>query len=76
MDELRERRAHKNGEVTPKACIENLLQAIDHGEVESVIFVTKMTDGVIKTGWSAILSTEAIGLLECGKDDIFNTMND
>lgn len=76
MDEVRERRAKKEGKVTPKACIQNLLEAIERGEVEVVVFVTKQPDGIIRTGWSEVLSTEAIGMLECGKDDIFLTMRD
>lgn len=76
MNEVLERRAKREGKVTPKACTENLLKAIEHGEVETVVFVARQPDGVIKTGWSNTLHTELLGLLECGKNQILCEMSE
>ncbi|MDZ5711651.1 hypothetical protein [Jeotgalibacillus haloalkalitolerans] len=67
MNELNEYRLKKEGKITPKEVIKNLLEAIDRGEVEEVVFVSKGTDGVIGTGWSEISLLTMIGLLEAGK---------
>ncbi|AYB38540.1 hypothetical protein [Brevibacillus laterosporus] len=73
VEKIEELRAKKEGKVTPKALINNLLLAIEKDEVEGVVFVAKDKDGLIRTGWSDFESTEAIGLLECGKE-IINDM--
>jgi len=76
VNEILERRAKREGKVTPKACVENLLQAIESGDVETVIFVARQPDGVIKTGWSNTLHTELLGLLECGKNHVMWEMSE
>lgn len=74
LDELRERRAKRQGNVTPKACIQNLLRAIELGEVESVVFVARQPNGIIRTGWSDTMHTELLGMLECGKFELIEDM--
>lgn len=76
MNEVLERRAKREGKVTPKACIEHLLQAIEAGGVETVIFVARSPDGAIHTGWSDTKHTELLGLLECGKDHVLYEMSE
>jgi hypothetical protein len=76
LNEFMERRAKKEGKVTPKACIENLLKAIELGEVASVVFVARQPDGLIKTGWSNTIHTELLGLLECGKNHVLIDMSE
>jgi hypothetical protein len=76
LDEVLERRAKREGKVTPKACIENLLQAIERGDIETVVFVARQPDGIIKTGWSNTLHTELLGLLECGKNHVLYEMSE
>ncbi|CAM3706826.1 hypothetical protein COLU111180_04140 [Cohnella lubricantis] len=76
MDEVLERRSKREGKVTPRAVIENLLQAIERGDVETVVFVARQPDGLIKSGWSNTLHTELLGLLECGKNHVLCNMSE
>lgn len=76
MNEVLERRSKRQGKVTPKACIEHLMQAIEDGGVETVIFVARSPDGNIHTGWSETKHTELLGLLECGKDHVLYEMSE
>ncbi|WP_309121717.1 hypothetical protein [Paenibacillus sp.] len=54
-------------EVTPKFLLENLLSAVDEQSIESVAYVARTKDGLITSGWTDMLYTEAIGLFEVGK---------
>lgn len=76
MNEVMERRAKREGKVTPKACIEHLLQAIERGDVETVVFVARSPNGIIDSGWSETKHTELLGLLECGKNQVLNEMSE
>jgi len=76
LNEVLERRAKREGKVTPKACVDNLLKAIERGDVEAVVFVARQPDGIIKTGWSNTLHTELLGLLECGKNHVLFEMSE
>jgi hypothetical protein len=53
--------------VSPTYLIENLLSAIEEEGIESVAYVARTKDGLITSGWSDMLYTEAIGLFEVGK---------
>lgn len=72
--DFNESKAKKNGEITPKSLIENLLIAIEKGEVESVVYVVKRKDDIIDAGNSTMNSTEVLGLLEVGKQLVINDM--
>lgn len=74
IEKIEELRAKKEGRITPKAMITNLLQAIETGEIKGVVFVAKTKDDEIETGWSNVKTTEAIGLLECGKAEVLQTI--
>ncbi|MDT3426075.1 hypothetical protein J2Z22_001595 [Paenibacillus forsythiae] len=74
MDEIKERRDRREGKVTPMACAESLLQAAEQGRIEAFVAVVKLADGTLQTVWSHIRSTEVLGLLECGRDDVMQTM--
>ncbi|WP_342512808.1 hypothetical protein MKY34_19705 [Sporosarcina sp. FSL K6-1522] len=76
VNELKEFKAKKEGKVTPKALIENLLMAIENGEIESVVFVARSNDQEIKTGWSDFSSVEALGLLTCGQHEVISGMHE
>ncbi|KUP22404.1 hypothetical protein [Paenibacillus sp. DMB5] len=76
MDEVRERRNNRAGKITPLACAGSLQQAAEQGRIESFIAVVKLADGSIQTVWSHIQNTEALGLLECGKDDVMNQIRE
>lgn len=53
--------------VSPTYLVENLLSAIEEEGIESVAFVARTKDGMITSGWTDMLYTEAIGLFEIGK---------
>jgi hypothetical protein len=53
--------------ITPAFLVENLLSAIDEEGIESVAYVARTKDGIITSGWTDMLYTEAIGLFEVGK---------
>lgn len=72
--DFKESKAKKNGEVTVKSLIEHLLIAIENGTVESVTYVAKNKDGELKVGCNNMSMTEAIGMLECGKQLIIDDM--
>lgn len=76
MDEVLERRAKREGKVTPKAVAESLLQVIERGEVDTVVFVARSPDGAIHSGWSNTKHTELLGLLECGKNHVLCEMSE
>lgn len=73
-NELKEFKAKKEGKITPKALIEDLLKAIENGEVDSVVYVARYNDRAIRLGCSDCDSTEALGLLTCGQHEIINDM--
>jgi len=56
-----------DAEVTPKYLLENLLAAIESEGIDSVAYVARTKDGLITSGWTDMLYTEAIGLFEVGK---------
>lgn len=74
VDELKEKKARKNGEVTIAGLTKSLLSVIESGEVEQIVIVTKMKDGTINTGYTQANHLSVLGLLECGKDDIICEM--
>ncbi|HZG56222.1 hypothetical protein [Paenibacillus sp.] len=53
--------------VTPEYLVKNLLSAISEEGIESVAYVARTKDGLITSGWTDMLYTEAIGLFEVGK---------
>lgn len=70
-----EARKKKMGCITPKALLENLKEDIERGEeIDAIVYVVKTKEGVIKTGWSDIKNTEAIGFLEIGKRELVDNM--
>jgi hypothetical protein len=68
--DMNEYKARKNGIVTPESLIENLLAAIERGEIEKVAFVVKKKDGEVRVGYSHGSQLEHIGLLQCGINEI------
>lgn len=65
----------KKGIITPKALTENLLRAIENGEVEELIYVAKGTDGIIRVGWAESTHLKLLGLLEVGKTYVIHEMD-
>lgn len=76
MIDFAERKAEKNGYVTPKALIEHLLTEIEKGNIETVVYVTLDKDGEIVAGYSADNNAKIVGMTECGKQNIIEDMRD
>ncbi|MED3974592.1 hypothetical protein P4639_14460 [Priestia megaterium] len=74
--ELSEHKSKKEGKVTPKRLVENLLAAIERGEVKEVAIVSVGEDELVRTGWSQMSTIKAIGLLEVGKDTMMKDMEE
>ncbi|QOV10926.1 hypothetical protein [Viridibacillus arvi] len=74
MDELKEYRARKNGEVTPKVLLEKTMDDLEN--IEVIIMVIKQKDGIIHMGCSDAMCTEHIGLLEVGKKWVIDDMEE
>ena len=74
MDQFNEYKAKKEGVITPKILIENLLDVIKDGDIESVAFVARQIDGTISAGWTDMTHTEAIGMLEVAKLQVIKDM--
>lgn len=68
-------KAKKEGIITPKSVIENLLEAIDKDIVENVVFCVKTKDGEIKYGYSQQDQLHALGLFESGKSLLLSDMD-
>ncbi|EST11265.1 hypothetical protein [Sporolactobacillus laevolacticus] len=68
-------KAEKEGIITPKSVIENLIKAINEGLVENVVFCVKTEDGEIKYGYSEQDQLQALGLFEAGKTLLLSDMD-
>jgi len=54
--------------ISPAYLMEHLLSFIHkEGQIDSVIYAARLSDGTISTGWTDLSYPEAIGLLEVGK---------
>ncbi|AUO14784.1 hypothetical protein [Priestia megaterium] len=74
--ELSEHKSKKEGKVTPKRLVENLLAAIERGEVKEVVIVSVGEDELVRAGWSQMSMIKAVGLLEVGKDIMMKDMEE
>lgn len=72
MIDFHEKKAIRDGVITPKASLEHTLRNVD--KIERVISVIKTSDGAILVSSSDGSSVEALGLLECAKVDVINGM--
>lgn len=62
---------HSRG-VSVKDVLESALETVD--DTESIVIVSKTKDGEVLTGFSWESSLESLGMLEIGKADILNLM--
>lgn len=76
MSDVNEYRAKKEGRVTPKQILSILEKKINDGEIESLCYVAKTKEGMVHAGWSDMLHTEVVGLLEVGKVEVIQDMYD
>lgn len=70
IDELR---AKKEGKLTPKALVTELLEEIEEGNIESVVYVIKTKDDMMDIAFVGS-SVEAAGMLSIGQAQIANMM--
>ncbi|MCI3927036.1 hypothetical protein MO973_43380 [Paenibacillus sp. TRM 82003] len=66
-EEKKKQGGEEEESVTPTYLLENLMSAIEEEGIESVAYVARTKDGLITSGWTDMLYTEAIGLFEVGK---------
>ena len=69
-----EEKAKANGEITAKGLIENLLDEIEKGNIETIVYVVKHKNGEVHLGNNRSPDLEVLGLLECGKSYIIDSM--
>lgn len=69
-NQLKEFRAKKNGELTPKELLKVLMNEIVHDDVQDLIVIRKNKDGDIVSGWTYENAPEALGALEIVKQHI------
>ncbi|WP_342537347.1 hypothetical protein [Sporosarcina sp. FSL K6-3508] len=72
--DFKEKKAESEGIVTALRLIKNLAMAIERGEIESVVYVTKKPTGEVGTGYSQGSPLEILGLLRCGEEDVLDSM--
>ncbi|MFC0211455.1 hypothetical protein ACFFK0_03160 [Paenibacillus chartarius] len=61
--------------ITPSYLMENLLTYMkEENRIEAVVYVARMKDGTITSGWTDMQYTEVIGLLEVGKLQVVKEM--
>lgn len=70
--DLNEYRAKKEGKVTVKECLKDLIDNLE--DIDAVVFVAKKKDGRILTGWSDVNHTEVIGMLHVSQSEVMNDM--
>lgn len=76
MIELNEYRSKKDGKVTPKALSNDLVEWVESGDVETLVYVIKTKKGDIHTARSNGFGSEHIGLMEIGKMQILESMRE
>lgn len=74
--DLKEAKARKNGEITPTYLTENLALAAKEGRIEKIVYFSIDDDGVIRGGWSKMTTTELMGLIEIGKQQVIENIKD
>ncbi|WP_241158283.1 hypothetical protein [Cohnella candidum] len=74
-DAEQEEREEREEPISPVYLLEHLLSYIHQDDqIESVMYVARMNDGTITSGWTDLAYTEAIGLLEIGKLQVVKEM--
>lgn len=74
--DLKEVKAKKAGEVTVKSVIDDLLEGYERNEIKSIVCVVRSDKDEILVSCNHIEQTEAVGMLECGKQNFIIDMYD
>jgi len=69
-----ERKAMKNGEVTVKMVIDNLEEVHEKEGIKTIATVVRLDNDEVHILYSNTVTTEVVGLLECGKQQVINDM--
>ena len=64
IEDIRELKAKKNGDVTVKELLLVLLNELNSGEIEDLIVVRKYKDGEVASGWTSPEGIDLFGLVE------------
>jgi len=74
IKDFNEFKAEKEGIVTPKAVIENILIGIEKGWVDDIVVVVRTHEGSVTVGASNQDTLAILGLLEAGKFELINDL--
>jgi len=72
--DLEEAKARKNGEITVKMVIDNLEEVHEKEGIKTIATVVRLDNDEIYISYSNTVTTEVVGLLECGKQQVINDM--
>lgn len=64
LDQLKELKAKKNGEITAKQLLLILLNELNANEIEDMAVVRRYKDGTVATGWTTDDGVTGLGLAE------------
>ena len=70
VESLREIKAKKNGELTPKEITRVLLNDLLQDDIEELVIVTRHKNGQVTTGWSSNDAIQTLGMIELLKIDV------
>ena len=73
--DFNERKAMKNGEITVKMVIDNLKETREKEGIKTIATVVRLDNDEVHILYNNTVTTEVIGLLECGKQQVINDMH-
>lgn len=75
VNELEEYKAKQKGDITPRSLTAILLNELVTGDIEQLIVIRKLKNGLIATGWTTENAVEALGMAEMLKAHIFDEID-
>lgn len=64
VEELKDIKAKRNGEITVNELLRVLLNELNNGEIEELAVVRIYKDGSVATGWTSTDGVEGLGMAE------------
>lgn len=74
--DLNDAKIKKAGGMTIKDTIDDLLEGYKNGEIKSIVYVVRDNNDELIVVCNHMDQTEAVGMLECGKQSIVMDMYD